>query len=560
MQYRDGAAVVVGIGVEERSDQVAPLARHARFVRPFRLVTSLCFLLMAAVWFHFVRDGLRLFAADPGVGWHIASGQYVFSHRAVPHQDPFLGYVPPLPWVSDQWASDLFLAVGYALGGWPLLYNVLLAGYFAIYFAGLFTILRSEQSPTLAAFVGALFAAKVGEIHFILRPTMVGFLLCVALLWGICHLEKRWFHRVGSGSRLWVPILGFSLLFGVWANLHPSFVLGYTLLTVYFLVRLVAGCLVQQPTNMILCAGVLIASLAATLVNPYGIELHKSILILGNSTFFMRLHQEWLPLDVMSGEGRAFEIAAAVLLVYELFLRPSGARSPRWFAEMAVIVLLAHGALAHVRILPYFGIMAAPALTRSIVGISRAAAQLLVRPFPGLVDLCNRLVAWEDRSFSGIRATLCLSSVCLIGAASDKVVGVTGALGPPRDEYPYHGVAVMRQATAAVKGDQRDSKPSRVLAPADWGGFITLQGGGVLQPLYDDRNTLIGEARYKEFLSKTGSCPAWIRFGKQLNADFILLPKRANPVEDCLSQGEFRVLFQDSVAMVLAPTRTMGDS
>ena len=93
---------------------------------------SLIVLLLAA-W-SVLTTGLSEFADDPGVGWHLASGEYILQHGKVPHTDPFLHAAGERPWVSDQWLSDLLIAVCYRLGSFPYVYAVLIAIYLFVFF------------------------------------------------------------------------------------------------------------------------------------------------------------------------------------------------------------------------------------------------------------------------------------------------------------------------------------------------------------------------------------------------------------------------------------------
>ncbi|MEO6575951.1 MAG: hypothetical protein ABIP89_19010, partial [Polyangiaceae bacterium] len=73
------------------------------------------------------------FASDPGVGWHLKTGQWILEHKAVPLIDPFLGG-PTRAWVCDQWLSDALLFLLYRAGSYSLIYLVLSGVYFFTYF------------------------------------------------------------------------------------------------------------------------------------------------------------------------------------------------------------------------------------------------------------------------------------------------------------------------------------------------------------------------------------------------------------------------------------------
>ncbi len=50
------------------------------------------------------------FANDPGVGWHLATGDYILKNFSIPFIDPFLGGQEGRAWICDQWLADLILS------------------------------------------------------------------------------------------------------------------------------------------------------------------------------------------------------------------------------------------------------------------------------------------------------------------------------------------------------------------------------------------------------------------------------------------------------------------
>src|SRR5690606_4929736 len=80
----------------------------------------------------------------------------------------------------------------------------------------------------------------------------------------------------------------------------------------------VAHCLL-----FLLCAG-------ATVVNPYGVDLHASILELGHSSFFMNLHVEWKSIDFKNPEASLLEYTV-IFIMLSLFMTRGGARRLSWF-------------------------------------------------------------------------------------------------------------------------------------------------------------------------------------------------------------------------------------
>ena len=55
---------------------------------------------------------------DGDVSWHIATGQWILDHRAIPHADPFSFTWAGRPWVPIEWLAEVFYASAYRLAGY----------------------------------------------------------------------------------------------------------------------------------------------------------------------------------------------------------------------------------------------------------------------------------------------------------------------------------------------------------------------------------------------------------------------------------------------------------
>src|SRR5437660_11881243 len=55
---------------------------------------------------------------DGDVSWHIATGQWILDHRAIPHTDPFSFTWLGKPWVPIEWLSAVIYASAYRLAGY----------------------------------------------------------------------------------------------------------------------------------------------------------------------------------------------------------------------------------------------------------------------------------------------------------------------------------------------------------------------------------------------------------------------------------------------------------
>ncbi len=490
----------------------------------------------------FCRFQFQNLADDPGLGWHLRTGEWILKHGRIPFLDPFLAGPHTRPWVSDQWLSDIFLFWVFQTGSWPLLYWCAM-GAIVLSFLVLPQIFsRAPGTPAILSSIACLLCFKLGSVHFILRPVILSFLFFSILLAGLTHVYRNVSDRKKLNSILRILYIGFPILFALWANCHPSFVIG---LGALFLLPVALSadafllserCHSSALTGKML--GLFVLCAAATFVNPYGVSLHESIIALGSSTYFMSLHAEWQGIDFKSPEGALFLLMAGVVIFGAFLGHEKNTSNWRCF-EMFLLVGLCIFSMRTIRFLPYLAIVYAWLLPESFGGF-RAAIDFMDKPLRG------RLGRMGDLSGGyGIVAFLLLGASSF-GAATwqHSLPLYTGTLGPSMDHYPYAAVERLKQF-ASSEGEVT------IFSISNWGGFITWQGQGKLKPLIDDRNTLIGESFMKEYLSHLEATSLFRAYAKELGASYALLPRTlalAKVVESFDRKG---IVYSDEQALIV---------
>jgi hypothetical protein len=492
------------------------------------------------------------FAKDPGVGWHIASGNWMLDNCAIPSIDPFLARAGPLPWISDQWGSDLILSLVFRGFGWVGLYNLLFLLYLSAFFLVVYPTVRKRTGSAFIALVVTIFTSKPAEIHFILRPVVVSFLF-MALLGAMLSKASK---SVDNGNIK--PLFGSFLLFLAWANLHPSFAYGLVILVLYLGAAAAWDWFSARKAEGLLRSGsIAVAAILGTLCNPYGWRLHHSILALGSSKFFMRLHQEWMPLDVLESEGGFFVWFFAIMVVAGLVRASKGEKlDGAGFAELVILAFAARSGLAHMRMIPYFFILSAPLLGVSILSLADYIESRTSHLVPGLRERFKLREQSESERASLPMLMGFLFIICIGGTFFGRVAGFPTfnpdpknssgfdssdtdrvlhiPLGPPVSLYPYQAIEYLNELAdrwPLVKegGTQRLA----VLNPPEWGGFIALNGGSVVRPLFDDRNTLLGEERYLDYFRAARSCGSLMELAQRLGADFLMIKSSDLTMSGC---------------------------
>ncbi len=188
---------------------------------------------------------------DPDTYWHIAAGQWMLAHGAVPRADPFSFSVPGAPWVAHEWLSELGLALAWRAGGWGGVV-LLAAAAAAVAMSNLVRHLGRVLAP-LPVLVLALLATATLAPVLLARPHILALPAMEAFVAGL--LAARAASRAPSPALLGVMAL--------WANLHGGFVLGLALVPPLALEAALAAAPVARARVVrdwgVFCAGAVLA-------------------------------------------------------------------------------------------------------------------------------------------------------------------------------------------------------------------------------------------------------------------------------------------------------------
>jgi len=230
------------------------------------------------------------------------------------------------------------------------------------------SIRQGRASVAASLLLLVLSAECLSDFVVFVRPQLATFALFALTL---AILRNHW-ERPSSRSIWLLPIL-----MAVWVNLHGGFLAGIGILGLF-----VAGWIVRSWRNRderpatVAIAIVCGLSLAATLINPYGVELHA---MLWEHLVTAQPVREWQPLW-QSSQSPVYYVPFLVAAI-------ALAASRRWkWIDLVVIVVVACQAICHLRHVALFSI-----------------ATLVLLPGP-LSDSLDRLFPSIRRQLSGQRA------------------------------------------------------------------------------------------------------------------------------------------------------------
>lgn len=361
--------------------------------------------------------------------WHLATGEWILDHRALPETDPFSVSSDPIRWINGAWlfqvGATLVDRVSGATGT-SIARGVLVGLVFAIGFA---TLLR-RADPAAALLVTAI-SVWGADHRLTTRPETVATLFLVAALWLL--LEQK---PSASVAATFVSVTV------VWMQCHPSALLAPVVGGLVLAGRFIAG----ERGRELLWRVVLVAgSGLGLLANPWGLEgvlaPVRLTSLVGSGAF---VNTEWLPTRL--GDFPIVYLAAIGIVVAIV------ARH-RWREDASRILLLAFFAALAFRYVRNHGFFF-------------AAVPLVVAPMIPAVT-------------SGrVRAGLALATTLLLVGLVVKHDGVR--VGVDADRFPV----------AAVDELQRSGLKGNIYNPDQLGGYLIRSFYPERRALTDGRNEL----------------------------------------------------------------------
>jgi len=272
---------------------------------------------------------------------HLAAGRAIVERGALPPQDLFLNSGEPAPWVLHSWLAEIIFYGAMKMGGIPLLVGLRVA-LAATAMVLLLLLLRRLGSPHwLAALICALAFLAPGVRSVLMRPLQFSHLLLVIFLLILYQVRAgRWSSRI-----LWL----LPALMVPWANLHAGHIVGVALVFLLPLALIIDHVLKRRTQATIPLARATypaLATLAASLINPYGTTIWGYALGFAGSGDYQGQVWEWVGTSP-SREPLLFAFLAAAWLVTLLRLRRASTLHLLLVLLLTIMPLLAGRFLYH---------------------------------------------------------------------------------------------------------------------------------------------------------------------------------------------------------------------
>ena len=471
---------------------------------------------------------------DGDIGWHIRNGQQIYRTWTVPHTDPFSATMRGRPWYAWEWLYDLRIGTLFnelGLNGVVSYSAMLIALALAVIFR--LTLLRGGGLPVTILFF--LICTVASSIHFLARPHVLGWVLTVAWLWILdsgyrSALAGGTYHRI-----FWLPLLMLA-----WVNAHGGFVLGFVLGGIF----LVGAWLEQwrnKDTDSSQRSGeyagqltrVMVLSLLASLINPYGYRLHLHVYEYLTNRFLMQHIDEFRAPNFQGLPAQFFLVLIALTLLGVVW-----ARARLKWVEWLLIGFAALSGLWAARNIPIASMVlvqvAAPLFSRregeNRAGILRKAAEFAQRMTR--IELSLRGHLWP--------------LIILIATA--------GVLSNQGKLFGRHLVDVsfsqQRFPVQAVNALIQRGNREPIFSLDSWGGYLIYRLYPDVKVFVDDRHDFYGEAFLRNYLKVLHVEPGWEAVLDDLHVKLVLLPNKSKIASALRNSPNWKLTYEDGTAVV----------
>jgi len=485
---------------------------------------------------------------DGDTGWHIRNGEHILQTRTFPRSDYFSYTNYGRNWFSWEWLADVCMAVIHkhaGLNGIVVWANLT----FALTYATLFrwTIWRGGN-----VFVCLAYAAVAGfasAVHWLARPHL--FTLLLVLVWYVL-LESAQSHGTRSSIVPRRMFLIFPSIMLLWTNLHGGFVIGIILLWIYALGNYLTSLTSSQRDTSKVCGRMArhffllsLVCLVVTLMNPYGILVHKHIFdSYWHSQGLVDKITEFASPNFHTTVVKFFEVLvlSGILVISISYRRLS-------FIEAGLIIFWTHMALFSVRHVPLYAVMIVPIFATHLTDyLGRLEVDQKLRPWvTSLVARFNRYstnILDFERQFPGYLYP-CLFSVIMIGISLNQ-----GYLG--QNKVLSFGFESSQFPVNAGNFIQSHSLKGNLLTTDYWGGYIIYRFYPDKKVFFDGRSDMYSKEFIKEYESLVNLEHSWKNVLQKYHISWVLLPVNYGLASALKELPGWKVVYDDQFAIIFA--------
>jgi hypothetical protein len=450
---------------------------------------------------------------DGDTFWHIATGQWILQHGAVPHVDPFSHTMPGAPWTAHEWLSEVLLATAQNIGGWTGV-AALTGLMFSAAIAMLTRAVLKSLEPVYALLF-ATYAVLMTASHLLARPHILATPLMI--IWLI--------ELVRASDERRRPALWLLPVMMLWANMHGGFTLGLALIGPFALEAVIAA---RQEQGAILMAkswAIFIAlAVGSALVTPHGIQgIYYTWDVLFQMNYVLAHIGEWQSPNFHGLQALEIWLLGGLAMFFFQGLRLPPVR-------LLLLLGLLHLALKHVRYIELLGLLTPLFLATPLANQWQQRRQIQKQ-----VDTLDRFFQRlaQPAGFGAVGLTLGFLLSLTLWLANIKPIQVNEANAPIQ----------------AIKAMQTQGLPGPVLNDYGWGGHLIYAD---IAPFIDGRADMYRDVFFKTYLEALAlkEPNGLSHLLNQYKVQWTLLPPDSPAVTLLDHMPEWRRFYTDKVAVV----------
>jgi hypothetical protein len=478
-----------------------------------------------AIFFLYLLFAMQL--DDPDYYWHLATGDWIVAHRALPDGDPFSYTFDGKPWPLSAWLFELALSGVFALAGATGVKVATASLATAALLVSWRTVSRLLGGSTVSLLL-AVVCMKLLSVWVVPRPHLVTYLM-VALF--VDRLVR--FRYDADDRRLWL----LPLLMVLWTNLHGAFVIGIALLGLFcaceWARHLYSRGARADRRRLLRLTAFTGLTILATAINPKGPQSWLMPAKLLEATADTPLPGEFWSPDFHTLYGKLYLAFA--------------------FGFFAVAIYRRHRPDVTELLFPMAALFIGFTATRHV-----PIAVLVVLPFVaiGLRDgplqrFYGRRIAAGGRELGN--AEYLLNAVLLVAVAAAFTVLI------PQQQAKADAALRKALPVGAVDYVRSHGITGRMFNDYTQGGYLLYE----LAPqkvFVDGRGDIYGGAFINAFLKIRSGEPGWQKAFDAYAIDYVVVPRTA-AIRDLLrARGDFKLVYDDATDSVLVRTLPRFDA
>lgn len=466
--------------------------------------------------------------ADSDVGWHIRNGEHILHTASIPHTDPFSSTMAGQPWFAWEWLYDVVIGsihLGLGLNGVVWWTALIIASSLSF----LFVVMMRRGTNIPVALVLTLLAVSASTIHFFARPHIISWFFVLIF---VVVLDRWDCNRSNARLSYLLP-----LLMLVWVNVHGGFLVGIAVFACYWIGTLIerfraadAFENVRKQSYARRVGLALIATIAATFVNPYGYRLHLHVARYLNNRFLMDQIDEFRSPDFHGVAQKCF----LVLILLTMFVLVQAGWKIRASGFLVLVLAISAGLYAS-RNIPIAAILIAfeigPALSESLRSVFPRRHLKFSRGTSGEFERSLNVHLWP--------ALLILSTLilCVMGGRLGTKQVVRAQFDPQR--FPLK----------AVDWIAASGQTEPIFCPDYWGGYVIYRLWPHTKVVVDDRHDFYGEHFLREYLKLVRVQPGWETVLDDWKVTRVLIPPDSS-LAAVLPGSGWRTVYRDETAVL----------